>query len=120
MSIRESDVLLSIRESQQLFSLAYSTCFLSGLRAAYMTLHSSHAKTHPFPSDAQVRSLVSIGKPADGKPGFQLAVELEVVEESLKGLGLGKEELAEVVKKAHELCPYSRAVHGNIVSLFHA
>jgi lipoyl-dependent peroxiredoxin len=50
---------------------------------------------------------VSIGKDMDG--GFRLAVVLNVV---INGVVL--EEAQELVKKAHLVCPYSKATKGNI------
>jgi Ohr subfamily peroxiredoxin len=44
---------------------------------------------------------------ADG--GFKLAVKLDV-----KGKGIEKSQLEDLVHKAHEFCPYSKATRGNI------
>jgi osmotically inducible protein OsmC len=49
--------------------------------------------------------------------GYQLAVELEVLATPLRDIGLNDAQMKELVKQAHELCPYSRATRGNIVRL---
>ncbi|MGD1839967.1 MAG: organic hydroperoxide resistance protein [Thermonemataceae bacterium] len=58
-------------------------------------------------TDAEVNSHVSIGKDEDG--GFGLAVKLHVVIPKLN-----QADAEELVAKAHEVCPYSRATKGNI------
>jgi Ohr subfamily peroxiredoxin len=41
--------------------------------------------------------------------GFKLEVTLHV-----KGKGIEKDKLEELVQKAHQFCPYSKATRGNI------
>ncbi|KAI5480298.1 hypothetical protein MNV49_001257 [Pseudohyphozyma bogoriensis] len=97
---------------EQLFGLAYSTCFLSALGA---TQGSLHPDAKPLPKSTEVRALVSIGKdPKEQLPGFLLAVELEVLKAPLAEAGLNETQMADLVKAAHKLCPYSRATAGNI------
>ncbi|KDE05000.1 hypothetical protein MVLG_04647 [Microbotryum lychnidis-dioicae p1A1 Lamole] len=69
----------------------------------------------PLPKSTTVRALVSIGKDKTEKlPGFLLAVELEVPKKPLQQVGLEDAEIHKLVQQAHQLCPYSRAVQGNI------
>ncbi|KAL8292667.1 hypothetical protein RQP46_001279 [Phenoliferia psychrophenolica] len=96
---------------EQLFGMAFGTCFLSALGA----VQGQTAGAKPLPKSTTVRSLVSIGKPKDGTPGFKLGVELEVLTGPLKKAGLDQAGMEELLKKAHAMCPYSRAVAGNIV-----
>ena len=86
---------------EQLFAAGYSACFLSALKFVCM-----HAKV-ALPADAAVTAEVGIGP--NGQGGFGLAADLRV---SLPGL---EHETAQaLVKKAHEVCPYSNATRGNI------
>lgn len=45
---------------------------------------------------------------------MQLAVKLQVPFKSLESSKLSREDAEKLVKEAHQLCPYSRAVKGNI------
>ena len=66
------------------------------------------AKKERIKFDSEVTANVSLIKDeSDG--GFKLAVVLEV-----KGQGIDKEKLEELVQKAHQFCPYSKATRGNI------
>lgn len=86
---------------EQLFAAGYAACFASALG-----LVGRQAKVDT--GDVSVTAEASIGKEADG--GFGLAVTLRIeLPEALAG------ETGELlVKKAHEVCPYSRATRGNI------
>ncbi|MFE6866363.1 organic hydroperoxide resistance protein [Kitasatospora sp. NPDC057692] len=85
---------------EQLFAAGYSACFASAL-----SLVGRQAKVDT--GDISVTAEVSIGR--DGE-AFGLSVVLRVeLPEALAG------ETGELlVKKAHEVCPYSRATRGNI------
>ncbi|MET8697879.1 MULTISPECIES: organic hydroperoxide resistance protein [unclassified Kitasatospora] len=85
---------------EQLFAAGYSACFASAL-----SLVGRQSKVDT--GDISVTAEVSIGR--DGE-GFGLSVVLRVeLPEALAG------ETGELlVKKAHEVCPYSRATRGNI------
>ncbi|MFB7470350.1 organic hydroperoxide resistance protein [Kitasatospora sp. NPDC056184] len=85
---------------EQLFAAGYSACFASALG-----LVGRQAKVDT--GDISVTAEVSIGR--DGE-AFGLSVVLRVeLPEALAG------ETGELlVKKAHEVCPYSRATRGNI------
>ncbi|MER5934050.1 organic hydroperoxide resistance protein [Streptomyces sp. NPDC002054] len=86
---------------EQLFAAGYAACFASALG-----LVGRQAKVDT--GDVSVTAETSIGKEVDG--GFGLAVTLRIeLPEALAG------ETGELlVKKAHEVCPYSRATRGNI------
>ena len=97
---------------EQLFGLAWSNCFLSALNA----VHGQNSPSlKPLPKSTAVRAHISIGKDAHEKlPGFLLAAELEVLKGPLKEVGLDNHAIEELVKGAHDICPYSRATRGNI------
>jgi len=84
---------------EQLFAAGYSACFHNALRRVARRAGADVA-------GSSVTARVGIGP--DG-PGFGLAVELfvtmpRVAQADAEGL----------VEKAHAVCPYSRAIHGNI------
>ena len=84
---------------EQLFAAGYSACFGSALS------HVSLAKKiHIKP---EVTARVGIGTKEGG--GFQLAVEMDI---HIKGISL--QEAEELVKEAHQVCPYSNATRNNI------
>jgi lipoyl-dependent peroxiredoxin len=85
---------------EQLFALGYAACFQSamavvGRRMSVDTEQSS------------VTARVSLGTIGNG--GFGLAAQLEV-----DIPGVDHETAEQVVKAAHEVCPYSNATRGNI------
>jgi Ohr subfamily peroxiredoxin len=85
---------------EQLFAAGYSACYIGALR-----FHAG-ARKIAFPADASVDAECDVG-PAGA--GFGLAVRMKV---SLPGLD--RETAQSLVDAAHETCPYSRAVRGNI------
>lgn len=85
---------------EQLFAAGYSACYMGALR-----FHAG-ARKIAFPADASVDAECDVG-PAGA--GFGLAVRMKV---SLPGLD--RETAQALVDAAHETCPYSRAVRGNI------
>lgn len=83
---------------EQLFAAGYSACFDSALQ-----LVASQAKKA---IESVITANVSIGKEGEG---FGLAVQLDV---EIKGVDQAEAE--ELVHKAHQVCPYSRATRNNI------
>ncbi len=84
---------------EQLFAAGYAACFESALRLIARQSKVSLA-------DAAITANVSLF-PNGG--GFKLGVELDV---ETKGLEAASAEA--LVAKAHEVCPYSNAVRGNV------
>lgn len=86
---------------EQLFAVGYASCFEGalGVVARRQKLEAG---------DVAVESKVSLSP--DGKGGFVLGVELDV---SLPSIEDG-EAAKEVVRAAHQVCPYSNATRGNI------
>src|SRR4051812_1381163 len=90
---------------EELFALGYGACFLSALSLVARSQKISAKEFH-------IQSAVSLVKGDGGD--FSIAVELHG---ELPGVEAAK--AAELMKTAHEVCPYSKATHGNIpVKLF--
>ena len=85
---------------EQLFAAGYSACFEGALR-----LVAGQRKKDL--GDASVTADVSLGNTEDG--GFGIAVELTG---NMPGVPL--EEAEDLMREAHQVCPYSRATRGNI------
>ncbi|WP_017316654.1 organic hydroperoxide resistance protein [Mastigocladopsis repens] len=86
---------------EQLFAAGYAACFHGSmvLCARSMRLNVSNST---------VTCAVTIGRdPVDG--GYRLSAQL-----SVEIPGSNREQAEQVVAKAHELCPYSKAIHGNV------
>ncbi|HEX6618223.1 MAG TPA: organic hydroperoxide resistance protein [Solirubrobacteraceae bacterium] len=86
---------------EQLFAVGYAACFEGALGAV--------ARRQKLDAgDAVIESKVSL-LPNDSR-GFELAVELDVTLPSIADAA----QAVEVVKAAHQVCPYSNATRGNI------
>ncbi|KIO36309.1 MULTISPECIES: organic hydroperoxide resistance protein [Shewanella] len=84
---------------EQLFAAGYSACFSNAI------LHVAREAKVKL-TQAPVTAEVGIGARAEG--GFGLSVKLNVE------LSLPQEQAVELVKMAHQVCPYSNAVRNNI------
>lgn len=88
---------------EQLFAAGYAACFLGAMKFA-----ANQNKDFPrVPTDASIRSTVSIGTRTD--KGFGLTVALVI---SLPGVERAAAEA--LVAEADTICPYSHATRGNI------
>jgi len=86
---------------EQLFAVGYASCFESALKVM--------ARRQRVESgDATIDSKVHLHPTQAG--GFELSVELDVSLPSIEDA----EAAVELVKAAHEVCPYSNATRGNI------
>ncbi|MGG3801730.1 organic hydroperoxide resistance protein [Metabacillus fastidiosus] len=85
---------------EQLFAAGYSACFDGALQLM--------AKNAGVQFESEVTANVSLLKDETDQ-GFKLAVTLQV-----KGTGIEKDKLEELVHKAHDFCPYSKATRGNV------
>jgi lipoyl-dependent peroxiredoxin len=83
---------------EQLFAVGYAACFQSSMLrfAAGRDL-----------SGTRITARVGIGPVKEG--GFGLAVALD-----LDAPGIERDEAVDLMNRAHEACPYSRATRGNI------
>ena len=84
---------------EQLFAVGYASCFESAIQtvARRMKLEAD---------DVSVDSKVELSPTSEG--GFGLSVALDVTLPSVQ------DQAAELVEKAHKVCPYSNATRGNI------
>ncbi|MDH0867815.1 organic hydroperoxide resistance protein [Mitsuaria sp. GD03876] len=85
---------------EQLFAVGWSACFIGAMGLA------AQAIGVRLPADAAVDASVDLNKGADG---YSLSAQLRV---SLPGLP--RDTAYELVKRAHETCPYSKMTRGNI------
>ena len=86
---------------EELFAVGYAACFEGAMSVVARRMK---AET----GDVSIESKVSLYP--DGKGGFRLGVELDVTLPSVTD----PEQAAELVRGAHEVCPYSNATRGNI------
>jgi lipoyl-dependent peroxiredoxin len=86
---------------EELFAVGYAACFEGALGVV-----ARRAKLEA--GDVGIDSKVSLSP--DGKGGFQLGVELDVRLPSVEDAQAAKD----LVKAAHQVCPYSNATRGNI------
>jgi osmotically inducible protein OsmC len=84
---------------EQLFAAAYSACFNSALE---MVLEKEGIQ-----AESTVTARVSLYQDEEG--GFNVGVQLETHIE-----GVSEEQAHDLVEKAHQVCPYSRATRNNI------
>ena len=86
---------------EQLFAVGYAACFEGAIGAV--------ARRQKLETgDAVIESKVSL-LPNEAR-GFDLAVELDVTLPSVEDPA----QAVEIVKAAHQVCPYSNATRGNI------
>lgn len=85
---------------EQLFACGYAACFGSAIEAVAR-------KQNMTIGEVTVTSHVSLLREDDG--GFRIAVELDA---SIPGLS--RDAVRQLVDKAHQVCPYSKATRGNI------
>ena len=86
---------------EELFAVGYAACFESALGTVAR-------RRHLDAGQLAIDSAVSLLPAGDG--GFRLAVTLDV---SLPLVG-DRETAAQLVRDAHQVCPYSNATRGNI------
>ena len=87
---------------EQLFAAGYAACFENAV------IHVTRRQEHKVRDD-DIEVTAEVGLLPTETGGFKLSVSLDVV---IAGLDQAKAE--EVVRAAHEVCPYSNAVKGNI------
>ncbi len=84
---------------EQLFAAGYSSCFNSALELVLMR--------EKIKAPATVSVIVSLYEKAE----FDYVIGVEI-EGHIDGLSLEKTE--EMLEKAHQVCPYSKATRGNV------
>jgi osmotically inducible protein OsmC len=85
---------------EQLFATGYAACFQASM-ARYATMRKLDL------SDTRVTARIGIGTLESGGLGLTAALDLDAP-------GISHEDAVELMKRAHETCPYSRATRGNI------
>ena len=86
---------------EQLFAVGYASCFESALKVM-------SRRQRVESGDATIDSKVHLHPTQEG--GFELSVDLEVSLPSIDDADAA----VELVKAAHQVCPYSNATRGNI------
>ncbi|MFD0959619.1 organic hydroperoxide resistance protein [Paenibacillus chungangensis] len=87
---------------EQLFAAGYASCFDSALQ---LVIDRNHLKRV---TSTKVTAHVSLLND-DGDDGYKLGVKLQVNIE-----GVEEEQASKLVQAAHDICPYSKAIQGNI------
>jgi len=88
---------------EQLFAAGYSACFIGAMKAV------AGKQKIALPAEVSITSDVAIG-PHANKPGaFGIQVDMKI-----SVPGMERAQLEELVKTAHEVCPYSNATRGNV------
>jgi Ohr subfamily peroxiredoxin len=85
---------------EELFAVGYAACFESALAGVAR-------RRHLDVGEVSIESAVSLLPTGDG--GFKLAVTLDVSLQSID-----HDVAVELVRGAHQVCPYSNATRGNI------
>ena len=85
---------------EELFAIGYAACFQSGLLAV-----AQGRKLDA--SNSTITSQVGIGPTGHGGFGLEVALDLHAP-------NLSRVEAEDLMRRAHELCPYSNATRGNI------
>lgn len=88
---------------EQLFAAGYAACFSSSAKLAAETMELD-LKDEAL----RVTSHVSLGKDRE-ENGLALTIKIE-----MEADGLEEETKQRLIQKAHELCPYSKAIRGNV------
>lgn len=90
---------------EELFAAGYGACFQSAMNASAASLG---LKMPSAKEDSVVETTVHLVGDMK-KLDMSLRVDMKV-----KVKGLGRDDLEKVVKRAEEVCPYSRATRGNV------
>jgi len=85
---------------EQLFAIGYAACFLTAIRDV------ASQDEIAIAADANVTANVGLGRCEDG---LRLQVNLMI---DLPGVAT--DTALDVIRRAHDICPYSRATRGNV------
>ena len=86
---------------EQLFAIGYAACFESALATVAR-------RRHLEPGEVSIDAAVGLLPTGDG--GFQLTVSLDVALPAVNDPTTA----ADLVRQAHQVCPYSNATRGNV------
>ena len=87
---------------EQLFATGYAACYMGALR-----LVSGKAGT-PVGPDTKIHTAVGIGPNTRGE-GFNLDIAIKITDH-----GLDQAVIDDLIRKAHQVCPYSNATRGTV------
>lgn len=88
---------------EQLFAAGYAACFSSSAKLA-----AEQMRLQIGDDALKVTSHVSLGKDVqDGGLGIKVKIELEAE-------GLSDDDKQRLIEKANQICPYSKAIKGNV------
>lgn len=90
---------------EQLFAMGYAACFDSAMNHVAPALGLK-------PTSSSTTVAVGIGQKPDGAFGLDLDITITVS-------GLSQEQATQLIQRAHEVCPYSNAVRGNVAVRLH-
>ena len=85
---------------EQLFAAGYAACFHSALKTVA-------AREKVTLTDTAITVDVGIGPHGNGGFGLTVAIEAELA-------GLDEAATTDLLHKAHQVCPYSNAIRGNV------
>jgi len=86
--------------AEQLFAAAWSACYLGAIELA------AAQRKVKLPTHPSVDAAISLSRAGDS---FSLSAQLNV-----SVPGIDRETAQALIEAAHTICPYSKAVHGNI------
>lgn len=86
---------------EQLFAAGYSACFIGALKVAGQQLKVQ------VPANTKVTAVVGIGPRSQGGYGITADLSVELP-------GVDRADAEKLVATAHQICPYSNAVSGNV------
>lgn len=90
---------------EQLFAMGYAACFDSAMNHIAPSLGIK-------PTKSSTSVAVGIGQKPDGAFSLDLDITITVA-------GISEEQARQLINKAHEVCPYSNAVRGNVETRLH-
>jgi lipoyl-dependent peroxiredoxin len=86
---------------EQLFASGYAACLLSSMQFL------AALGGHMFPPNAEVMVRVGLGLHSEGGLGLDVAVDVTLP-------GVARTEAESLIKKAHQISPYSKAIRNNV------
>lgn len=92
-------------DPEQLFACGYAACFGGAVEYAAKTLGCE------LTAPVQVDSRVSLGKLPDSAAFMRFNIDVELV---VHLHGVDDAQGAQIVERAHSICPYSNATRGNV------
>lgn len=87
---------------EQMFAAAYGACFLEALKGV---AKKENVELH----NPRMVVKVSFNEEEEESKSYQLSAALNVIDESVD-----TEQLDQIVRKTHQVCPYSKATRGNM------